>query len=319
MRNVIQILAVGVSATALMAGAAQAQGTWDGFYVGIQGGYQQNSGDYSSAVSDVTNDQDDDGNPIPDQTVISDSATPFLRSALPKGFDDGLDFNGFIGGAHVGYNFQTGGLVIGVEADLEFAGGSGNGSDDFAAFPNDQANLSAFRELNRELDFPGLRNSNNTPQDIETIISDGSIDPNFQGSLRARLGWATDRTLVYATGGLAFMSADYSVGLTPGFFKGTKDAGEFVPGDRFADSFSTTSIGFTVGAGLAFLLTDNISLGAEYRYTDFGSVTRTFKLNDAVEEGGGGATGVFDWQVPAKFDLETHAIRARLTYHFSGF
>lgn len=36
------------------------------------------------------------------------------------------DLSGFVGGGHVGYNFQTGGFVGGVEADLLLSNASGN-------------------------------------------------------------------------------------------------------------------------------------------------------------------------------------------------
>ncbi|MCB1330563.1 MAG: porin family protein [Maritimibacter sp.] len=58
--------------------------------------------------------------------------------------------------------------------------------------------------------------------------------------LKARLGYGMDRALVYASGGYSF--ANYS------------------GGDEGA--------GFNVGAGVDFLVTDNIFVGAEYIYRD---------------------------------------------------
>src|SRR5262245_25507730 len=43
-------------------------------------------------------------------------------------FDEGsdtFDFGGFIGGGQIGYNFQTGPWVLGVEADLQYSDASG--------------------------------------------------------------------------------------------------------------------------------------------------------------------------------------------------
>ncbi len=80
---------------------------------------------------------------------------------------------------------------------------------------------------------------------------------NIQGSVRGRLGIAVDRALFYATGGVAF-----------------GDLGNtYVNAAGLSDSISNTRIGYTVGGGVEYAVTNNWSLRAEYRYTDFGSVT----------------------------------------------
>lgn len=67
------------------------------------------------------------------------------------------------------------------------------------------------------------------------------------GSLRARLGYAMDRTLIYATGGLGIMD-----------FKNNGGGGN--PGVEY---------GFAIGAGAEYMFTDNISVKAEYLYMNF--------------------------------------------------
>jgi outer membrane immunogenic protein len=81
----------------------------------------------------------------------------------------------------------------------------------------------------------------------------------IQGSLRARAGVAWDRALIYVTGGAAFTSIhnDYSV------------FGAGIP----SESISKTRSGWTVGAGIEYAVTNNWSLRAEYRYSDFGHYT----------------------------------------------
>jgi outer membrane immunogenic protein len=80
----------------------------------------------------------------------------------------------------------------------------------------------------------------------------------IQGSIRARAGVAWDRFLVYATGGAAFT--------------GIKDTYS-VPGA--SEDISKTRSGWTVGGGLEYALTNNWSVRAEYRYSDFGHYTDT--------------------------------------------
>lgn len=81
---------------------------------------------------------------------------------------------------------------------------------------------------------------------------------DIQGSVRGRLGVAVDRVLFYATGGAAFGS------LRNDYVNSINGA---------TDTFNHTRVGYTVGGGIEYAITNNWSLRAEYRYTDFGSVT----------------------------------------------
>ena len=138
--------------------------------------------------------------------------------------------NGIIGGAHVGYNYSTqsllgfggfggGGAVIGIEGDVD---GSNYKSTYALGGINDQTRQ------------------------------------NIQGSVRGRFGFAVDRALFYATGGVAFGDLGNSYTNTV---------------NGLTASLSNTRVGYTVGGGIEYAVTNNLSLRAEYRYTDFGSVT----------------------------------------------
>jgi outer membrane immunogenic protein len=109
------------------------------------------------------------------------------------------DDGGFVGGAQIGYNYQMGSFVIGVEGDLQYADLGG------ASYA-----------------VPGVG-----------IVSYDNSD--WFGTVRARAGFAFDRALVYATGGFAF--AD----------------------DR---------AGWTVGGGVEYAITNNLSLKVEGLYVN---------------------------------------------------
>ncbi len=128
---------------------------------------------------------------------------------------------GVIGGAHVGYNLQIAQWVVGLE-------GSVDGTS-----------------------LRGSRFSSPVP-----VLVEMSTRSPVQGSIRARLGVAFDRVLIYGTGGAAFASIenDYSIGFP--FFLSETD--------------SKTRAGWTVGGGIEYAITNNWSIGAEYRYSDFG-------------------------------------------------
>jgi len=124
---------------------------------------------------------------------------------------------GVVGGAHVGYNYQVQQFVFGLEGDVEGT----SFSKSVLAVP------------------PGTTIGTRIP---------------VQGSVRGRIGYAFDRTLFYATGGVAFASIQNSFagGITPYF------------------SNSNGRVGWTVGGGVEYAVTNNWSVRGEYRYSDFG-------------------------------------------------
>jgi outer membrane immunogenic protein len=148
--------------------------------------------------------------------------------------------NGVIGGAHVGYNYQIPAWnwfsSSGVVIGLEgTVDGTSLSNTAIAVFP-DGSNLSA------------------------------SSTANIQGSIRGRIGIAWDRALIYGTGGVAFGGFETNVR-----FNGT----DFATGAPFfaSGSISSTRVGWTVGGGIDYAITNNWSIFAEYRYTNFGSIS----------------------------------------------
>ena len=150
--------------------------------------------------------------------------------------------SGVIGGAHVGYNYQVNQFVFGLEGTVD---GTSVSNTDQAVFP---------------IAFGGSTLSAHTSSDIP-------------GSIRGRAGIAWERALIYATGGVAFggFNTKYSLlGNANGFI------GESAPGAADgplffgSNSFSNTRGGWTVGGGIDYAVTNNWSLFAEYRYTNFG-------------------------------------------------
>lgn len=164
----------------------------------------------------------------------------------------------FVGGGHAGYNFQRGRFVYGVEGDLEY-----DSTDNTAEFPMEDWGYHAKTGL--------------------------------QGSARVRLGYAFDRSLIYATAGLAIGEFSYRA------FCDWCD----VP--SVSGSMSQVHVGWTAGAGWQYALNDRLSVRAEYRYTDFGSQT------EDVSEYWSNATGDDDYYKDT-FDLTSHAVRFGVSY-----
>ena len=150
------------------------------------------------------------------------------------GLFDSVSYNssGVIGGAHVGYNLQLTQFVIGLEGDVD--GSSLSKTVSGAVFP-----------LGGALGLVSTTLNTNT---------------NVQGSIRGRVGYAWDRVLVYATGGVAF------AGINSDLWTSTLFGPSY-------DAASNTRVGWTVGGGLEYAVTNNWSIRAEYRYANFGQYT----------------------------------------------
>ncbi|MEO3389310.1 outer membrane beta-barrel protein [Mesorhizobium sp. CAU 1741] len=132
---------------------------WAGLYLGGQIGY----GFGSTGLYVLDRNRDGE---FGDYLPAFDPAVNPAAGGFTGDFEDG-----FIGGVHIGYDWQAGNLVYGVLADLNFADLTDQQTG-FSATP-------AFYTVERELDY--------------------------LATLRGRIGYAfSDTMLAYATGGLAY-------------------------------------------------------------------------------------------------------------------
>ncbi|MFT3732178.1 MAG: outer membrane beta-barrel protein [Hyphomicrobium sp.] len=121
---------------------------------------------------------------------------------------------------------------------------------------------------------------------------------NWFGTLRGRVGLVGDENfLVFATAGLAYGGIDHSFK-----FQG----GEI---GSFSQSDSDTEIGWTVGGGVEYLLSDHWAFRADALYVDFGSEDHTY-TTDLCESGS--CTSRLSW------DDNFWVARVGLTYLFGG-
>ena len=97
--------------------------------------------------------------------------------------------------------------------------------------------------------------------DIKKSASNGFItlsrEMNYLGTVRGRLGYTFDRFMVYGTGGLAYANVKSQ----------TNIAGL---GSLYTGSKDDTRTGWTVGGGVEYAITNNISAKVEYLYYDLG-------------------------------------------------
>lgn len=171
--------------------------------------------------------------------------TSHTFSNLAPGGDSSPD--GFLGGVHIGYMMPMDQIVLGVEGDFEATGMDG------------------------------------TYQNPTAATSSGSTDINWQGSVRAKVGYNMGQYLPYVTAGVAFADVDYGGGPVGGPCCG----------------YSATATGWTAGAGINVAFSDAVFGGFEYRYTDFGTES-------------GGLAPTFP-AVIMPVDLQTHTFRVSLS------
>ncbi|THD48585.1 MAG: porin family protein [Bradyrhizobium sp.] len=106
------------------------------------------------------------------------------------------------------------------------------------------------------------------PQNPLGFEDTGVGDMSWFGSARVRAGVAIDRFLPFVTGGVAVAEYQNSLfALTNPLFTGT---------------YNHAEVGWTLGAGLEYAITNNISLRAEYRYANYGDQKDTLATNPAA-------------------------------------
>lgn len=175
-----------------------------------------------------------------------------LHAGYSGSNSDGFDLRGGFVGGQIGYNWQGMGSpwVFGVEVD------------------------SAWADLGRSDTFVTAAG----PVSV-------SSEANYVGSARGRIGYAFDRTMVYVTGGLGWISNEATVNATVGAFTaGLSD--------------SKMHIGGVVGAGIEHAFAPNWSGKVEYLYSAYDSQTYF-----------AGTAGGF------RADADTHTVKIGLNYH----
>lgn len=130
-----------------------------------------------------------------------------------------VDLDGAIYGGQIGYNYQMGSAVLGIEGT-----------------------------------FSGANIDGNTSCVLNFLNCKGEID--WTATVVGRLGYAMDRAMVYALGGVAWAEVNADVS-----FLGS------------SISSKETHVGWVAGLGVEYALSDRVSAKLEYNHMDFGSET----------------------------------------------
>lgn len=199
--------------------------SWTGFYVGVNVGHGSSDGD--TAI-----------NPLPTAAIFV--------NLLPQTLN--LDPTGALGGGQMGYNWQHGHFVVGVEADIDAA-------------DIEKTTFVAPITQNNNTPFPGVGNHIIVEQRTDAI-----------STVRPRIGFVLgSRFLVYGTGGLAIAHVGYTANT------------DFRPAgtEQYIANFSKTQKGWTAGGGAEFAIGRGFSLKGEYLRYSVGD-QQSFTANPSI-------------------------------------
>ncbi|MBJ7534766.1 porin family protein [Rhodomicrobium vannielii ATCC 17100] len=220
-------------------------------------------------------------------------------------FKGNLNTNGFTGGGQLGYNFQRGNLVFGVEGDIGY-------------LKVDASKDVAFRPTTCVGTYTSAPYTVNYDPKMCAVDTKYSASGDLYGDITGRLGYAFDRTLFYAKGGVAFLNGDFKAKYSGANCKTLNQCGSGGPA-VFDYDHSETLVGWTIGAGVEYKLTSSWSLKAEYQHFDFGSISYRYKDSYAIpgyDHTGGHYTSTLDGKT--KVDFTADAVTVGLNYHVGG-
>jgi outer membrane immunogenic protein len=192
--------------------------TWTGLYLGVNAGYGTAQSTGNAFCTNPTG-------------LVSG---PGCSSPMPAAVSAS---GGFVGG-QLGYNYQTGLFVWGIESDIQVS----HINDSTSALP--------------------------TPCCSPTFLTPGALtrsaNLDWFGTVRGRLGLAIwDRTLVYGTAGLMYGEEVANSNLV-------------FPTLNYQATSSATHTGWTAGGGIEYAFTNALSAKVEGLYYDMGSETIAF-------------------------------------------
>ncbi|GAA4660064.1 outer membrane protein [Bartonella pachyuromydis] len=196
---------------------------------------------------------------------------PVEKEYLPK-------LSGFIGGIYAGYNIDTGnGFIVGIDTDIMWVNKKdtkGIGVSKGLQIEETGLYLEKAMRKNNFRDNPPP-----PPMPSETVYH--TLKQKWAGATRVKLGFSVDRFMPYVSGGIAYTQLRSIFSKDSDIEKKAIDLSDWLEDEK------KTMVGYTLGGGVDFAVTDNIIMRAEYRYSDFGKkkfvrdrVEMRYKTND---------------------------------------
>jgi outer membrane immunogenic protein len=172
-----------------------------------------------------------------------------------------FNWTGFYAGVHAGYGK--------ADLDTEFTEvyGVGNKPDGFFGGGqlgyNYQFSNNIVLGIEADAAFADLKDDDKRRETLGNyyVATGTNTKITALGTVRGRAGYAVDRFLPYITGGFAWANAESGLGFETN-----------VPNSQvFSRTGSDVFTGWTVGAGVEYAVTNNVTAKIEYLYADLGS------------------------------------------------
>ena len=219
------------------------------------------------------------------KTILLSSAILFAWSGITAQAADIIaeepqvyDWSGIYLGVHAGYGW----------GDRDWDDDAGNFPDETFRYDLRGAVAGGQIGFNFQIDnfVLGIEADGSWSDMRDTVVEFGFItaesEVEWLATVRGRAGFAWDRFMIYGTGGVAFANVDTDVSA---FF-----------GD---DSDSATHTGWAAGIGIEGMITERISLKAEYLHADFGK--EDFNYYSSTD---------------GRADLDVDIVRLGVNWHF---
>ncbi|WP_375701770.1 outer membrane protein [Bartonella sp. AA89HNZF] len=177
---------------------------------------------------------------------------PVGKENLPK-------LSGFIGGVYAGSNIDIdNGFIIGIDTDVMW---SNKKSTKDIPLPKNKP-----EGIAKSLERTGYTRDSHEEESpalpIEAIQH--TLKQKWSGATRVKVGFALERMMPYISGGIAYTQLQNVFAAVADSKNGEVDFSDWLHDEK------KTMIGYTLGGGIDFAMTDNIIVRAEYRYSDFG-------------------------------------------------
>ena len=229
-------------------------------------------------------------------------SAPVLYSAPPV-----FSWTGFYLGVNAGYSVNdskatTIGTPSFVDLDNTVPGSLSVGKDGFIGggqIGYNQQFSGAIVGVEADIQYvDGKEGSVFTPA-FAGISTSASSGLEYLGTVRARVGFLTaPRLMVYGTGGLAYGNPNNAASVTT------------TAGGVWGSNKDDTRFGYTVGGGVEYALTNNLTAKVEYLYYDLGKRTVTAQPLNAA------ATALTGLAYQARFENNGHIVRGGVNYKF---
>jgi len=225
-----------------------------------------------------------------DHELTDPALLVFLLDAVGAPTSARTDVDGFLAGGHIGIQRQFGRWVIGAEASFSDGKLDGRTSSDFGGNINFGGG---------SLEWDGTSSTHSKIGELFTVVG--------------RLGYAWDRWHAYGKGGFASAKIDVSASADVEFaFCGLACIPLASIGGAYASSERHN--GFVLGAGVEYMITQDVVFGLEYSYIDLEAKTHDGPTSIAVN---GAPLGTIDSRMRVDPDA-IHAVTARLSVKFGG-